>query len=116
MIPNPDLDTGNFSFPSLPKVPSAQDLANGIIGWFIGDYIQKIAKNRDLDDVKAKDLKRLPNNKVKDLGGEEYTQDVKGKSGKSKADLYWNPKTGDVYSIPKKGGPPTYVDTIPKGK
>ncbi|ALS37732.1 hypothetical protein ABID30_001723 [Enterococcus rotai] len=45
MIPKPDLDNGNFSFPSLPKVPSAQDLANGIVGWFIGDYIQKIAKD-----------------------------------------------------------------------
>ncbi|MGX7243645.1 hypothetical protein ACWOC1_02220 [Enterococcus quebecensis] len=115
-IPKPDLDTGNFSFLSLPKVPSAQDLANGIVGWFIGDYIQKIAKDRDLDDVKAKESKRLPNNKVKDLGGEEYTQDVKGKSGKSKADLYWNPKTGDVYSIPKNGEPPTYVDTRLTGK
>ena len=44
MIPKPGLDIGNFSFPSLPKIPSARDIANGIVGWFIGDYIQKIEK------------------------------------------------------------------------
>ncbi len=43
-IPKLDMDAGNFSFPSLPKIPSARDLANGIVGWFIGDYIQKLAK------------------------------------------------------------------------
>ena len=66
--------------------------------------------------VQTKDLKRLPDNKVKDLGGEGYTQPTKAKTGKSKADLYWDPKTGDVYSIPKSGGTPEYVDTIPTGR
>ncbi|WP_207696812.1 hypothetical protein [Enterococcus sp. DIV0212c] len=27
-----DMDVGNFSMPSLPKVPSAQDLAKRIVG------------------------------------------------------------------------------------
>jgi hypothetical protein len=58
----------------------------------------------------------LPDSKIKDLGGEGYTQSIKDKTGKSKADLYWNPKTGEVYSIPKSGGTPEYVDTIPTGR
>lgn len=55
MIPKPDLDNGNFSFPSLPKVPSAQDLANGIVGWFIGDYIQKVQEKNIEDIARAND-------------------------------------------------------------
>jgi RHS repeat-associated protein len=64
------------------------------------------------NDVKVKDLKRLPKSKVKELGGESWTSGTKAKTGKSKSDLYWNPKTGDVYSIPKGGGIPQWVDKI----
>jgi hypothetical protein len=46
--------------------------------------------------VRVKDLKRLPDSKIKALGGEGYTQPINEKTGKSKADLYWNPKTGEV--------------------
>jgi len=74
------------------------------------------ARGEGETSVNVKDLKRLPNDKVKELGGEEYTQPAKANTGKSKADLYWNPKTGDVYSIPKGGGPPEHVDTIPTGR
>ncbi|EOH99488.1 hypothetical protein UAW_00640 [Enterococcus haemoperoxidus ATCC BAA-382] len=54
-IPKPDLDTENFSFPSLPKVPSVQDLANGIVSWFIGDYIQKVQEKNIEDIARAND-------------------------------------------------------------
>ncbi len=66
-----------------------------------------------LGDAQVKDLKPLPKNKIEELGGEDYTQPTKKDGGKSKSDLYWNPKTGDVYTIPKAGGPPQYIDTLP---
>ena len=50
---------------------------------------------------------------IDDLGGEAYTQEVKRKVGKSKSDLYWNPKTGDVYAVPKDGsGEAEFVDNV----
>jgi len=57
-------------------------------------------------------LKRMPKGKIDELGGESWTSQVKEKTGKSKSDLYWDPKTGDVYSVPKNGGPPEWVDTV----
>jgi hypothetical protein len=57
-------------------------------------------------------LKRLPKKIIDKLGGEEYTSQVKENVGKSMSDLFWNPRTGDVYSIPKNGGQPQWVDTI----
>ena len=57
-------------------------------------------------------LKRLPDQKVQELGGEKWTQERKAKTGKSKADLYWNPKTREVFSIPKQGGEPELVDVL----
>ena len=57
-------------------------------------------------------LKRLPDQKVQELGGEKWTQEIKAKTGKSKADLYWNPKTREVFSIPKQGGEPELVDVL----
>lgn len=57
-------------------------------------------------------LKRMPQGKIDELGGEDWTSQVKEKTGKSKSDLYWDPKTGDVYSVPKNGGPPEWVDTV----
>ncbi|WP_268873081.1 hemagglutinin repeat-containing protein [Acidaminococcus timonensis] len=50
--------------------------------------------------------------KIDELGGEEYTREVKKQTGKSKADLYWNPKTGNVYSVPKHGGEAEWVDKV----
>ena len=57
-------------------------------------------------------LKKLPDQKVQELGGEKWTQEIKAKTGKSKADLYWNPKTREVFSIPKQGGEPELVDVL----
>jgi hypothetical protein len=65
------------------------------------------------ESVNVKDLKRLPDEYIKNLGGENYTQAIKSKTGGSKSNLYWNPQTGDVYTVPQNGGPPQHVDTIP---
>ncbi len=59
------------------------------------------------------ELKRLPDYKVQELGGEGYTSSIKSKTGKSKGDLYWNPKTGEVYVVNRKTKQISdYVDTI----
>ena len=50
---------------------------------------------------------------IKELGGEEYTREVKGKNGGSKANLYWD-KSGRVYTIPNDGNSPQWVDTVPR--
>ncbi|MDA8226862.1 MAG: hypothetical protein M0T74_04020 [Desulfitobacterium hafniense] len=58
----------------------------------------------------------MPDDLVDKVGGEEWTSKTKQKVGKSKSDLYWNPKTGDVYSRPKKGGPFQWINNIPPRK
>ena len=62
-------------------------------------------------------LKRIPKDVIDREGGEDYTQALKRKAGKSKSDLYWNPKTGEVYAVPKKKGKkveePELLDYIP---
>lgn len=62
-------------------------------------------------------LKKIPKDIIDREGGEEYTQKLKRRSGKSKSDLYWNPKTGEVYAVPKKKGSrpeePELLDQIP---
>jgi len=65
------------------------------------------------DDVKISDLKRVPNYVIEQLGGEDYTSGAKAQGGKSGANLYWNPRTGDVYSLVNGSSYPQYVDTIP---
>ena len=47
--------------------------------------------------------------KIKDPG---TAQIVSAIAGKSKSDLYWNPKTGEVYSVPKKSGEPEHVADV----
>lgn len=54
----------------------------------------------------------MPKDKIDELGGEDFTREVKKQTGKSKSDLYWNPKTGEVYSVPKKGGEPEHVADV----
>ena len=69
--------------------------------------------DEDLGDANIKDLDKLPKNKIMELGGEDYTQGIKRNTGKSKSDLYWD-KEGNVYSVPKKGGAPQWIDWIPR--
>ncbi|MBP2644172.1 MAG: Hemagglutinin repeat protein, partial [Firmicutes bacterium] len=60
-------------------------------------------------------LKRVPDKVIQEKGGEEWTQGLKEKTGKSGSDLYWDPKTGDVYSVPKNkkfSGSPEWVGNI----
>ena len=47
--------------------------------------------------------------KIKDPG---TAQIVSAIVGKSKSDLYWNPKTGEVYSVPQNGGEPEHVADV----
>lgn len=58
-------------------------------------------------------IDKLPNEVIDELGGEDFTQGTKRGSGKSKSDLYWD-KDGNIYSVPKKGGPPQWVDFFPR--
>ena len=78
-------------------------------GEYIGEYIQDLivwAKS-------GRQLKRLPKKIIDNKGGEEWTRELKKETGKSKSDLYWNPKTGDVYSVPKRGGgEPEWVGNV----
>ena len=77
-------------------------------GEYIGDQVQDL-----IVWVKSnRQLKRLPKKIIKDKGGEEWTRELKKETGKSRSDLYWNPKTGDVYSVPKRGGEPELVGNI----
>ncbi len=70
-------------------------------------------KDKSLGDADISDLDKLPKNKIKELGGEDYTQKAKKNTGKIKSDLYWD-KEGNVYSVPKKGGVPQWIDWIPR--
>ena len=78
-------------------------------GEYIGDQIWDLivwAKS-------GRQLKRLPKKIIDNKGGEEWTRELKKETGKSKSDLYWNPKTGDVYSVPKRGGgEPEWVGNV----
>lgn len=49
-------------------------------------------------------VKRVPKQWIADLGGEGYTSVTKEQSGNSHADLYCDPKTGDIYAISKQKG------------
>lgn len=62
-------------------------------------------------EVDVSKLKRLSDNDIKKLGGEELTRELKAYTGKSKANLYLDRETGRVYSI-TKGGEPQWVHTI----
>ncbi len=35
------------------------------------------------------------------MGGEEITRDLKKTYGGSRSDLYYDPKTGDIYAVPR---------------
>ena len=78
-------------------------------GEYIGDQIWALivwAKS-------GRQLKRLPKKIIDNKGGEEWIRELKKETGKSKSDLYWNPQTGDVYSVPKRGGgEPEWVGNV----
>ena len=78
-------------------------------GEYIGDQIQDLIVWAKSD----RQLKRLPKKVINEKGGEEWTWELKKDTGKSKSDLYWNPKTGDVYSVSKHGGgEPEWVGNV----
>ena len=90
---------------------------NNVSGWVdaAGDVIGNEWQDLVVFAKSKGQLKRMPKRKIDELGGENYTQGLKRKVGKSHSDLYWNPKTGDVYAVPKekgKGQEPELVDTV----
>jgi len=70
-------------------------------------------KAEDLGDADIKDLDKLPQDVIRENGGEDFTQELKKESGKSKSDLYWD-KEGKIFAVPKNGGPPQWVGWIPR--
>jgi hypothetical protein len=69
------------------------------------------------NDVPIKDLRRLPDDVIKEMGGETWAQKIKRQTGKSAADLYWNPKTGKIYTVIKRKGlsyPQLVAETEPR--
>jgi RHS repeat-associated protein len=58
-------------------------------------------EGKDSGEIKASDLKRVPNSVIGRIGTEEV-HDMKGGSPGTK-DLYYDPKTGLIYVVPKGG-------------
>jgi len=67
----------------------------------------------DLGYADISDLDKLPQDVIDENGGEDFTQDLKKEGGKSKSDLYWD-KDGNIYTVPKNGGPPQWVGWLPR--
>jgi hypothetical protein len=67
--------------------------------------------NASEPEVDVGKLKRMSKKDIKKLGGEELTQELKKYTGKSKANLYLDRKTGRIYSQ-VEGGEPQWVHTI----
>ncbi len=71
--------------------------------------------NGDDFPVRVSDLRKIPRYILDEwrrrMGGydstEQLTYEIKEGIGGSKSDLYYNPKTGKVYVVPKKGGTPS---------
>ncbi len=61
--------------------------------------------NSDVALIQVKDLKRVRNDWIDQIGGEATTSDLKAKGGRSQSDLYYDPATGNIYAIPKRNAP-----------
>nr|OTO69802.1 hypothetical protein A5866_002018 [Enterococcus sp. 12C11_DIV0727] len=128
MIPKPglDIDSGNFSFPSLPKIPSARDIANGIVGWFIGDYIQKIEKDEsdfktekqlkehykkhvekqgEFGDISQDEYLEGARDLIKSKGNKKVHSKVRKKNGDT---LIYDETTNELVIVDKNGNIKTY--------
>lgn len=76
------------------------------------------ARKKNWDDSESdvapgQKLQPVPDDIIERQGGEKWTAPIKKQVGKSKADLKWDPKTGEVFAQLKKGSPPQLVDKIP---
>jgi RHS repeat-associated protein len=59
-------------------------------------------------------LRRVPQSWIKRSGGESWTSVTKKGYGGARVDLYYDPATGMVYTLPKAGGgEPQYVGDLP---
>ena len=78
-----------------------------------GETDKGIRNPDNLGDADVNDLQRVPDVVIKENGGEDFTQEIKKEMGGKRSDLYWD-KDGNVYAIPKSGGAPQWVTTIPR--
>ena len=67
------------------------------------------------NDVTAKDLRRLSNDEIESLGGEEGVREIKKQVGGGKSDFFVRKGTKEIYNQPKgrRGAPPQYVMDLP---
>jgi RHS repeat-associated protein len=59
-------------------------------------------------------LKKMSPKMIRKLGGEKFTSKYKSKSGGPRSNLYWDPRTGRVYAVPRGASEPSdWVYTLP---
>ncbi len=66
-----------------------------------GSAAQQAGQSSAGDTISTKDLKKIRNDWIDQMGGEDVTADLKKEYGGSLSDLYYDPKTGDIYAVRK---------------
>lgn len=109
-------DIKNKTYPSSNKEAIAQNSSTYVVNGVERPTEREFKESnrfkdkvKDLSDANINDLDRLPQDVIDKNGGEDFTQELKKEGGKSKSDLYWD-KEGNIYTVPKKGGPPQWMD------
>ena len=108
---NPVAVLGNMLSDQIGSIRNAKNKKKGEKAGKKGETDKDIHNPDSLGDADVNDLQRVPDSVIKELGGEDFTREIKKNTGKSKSDLYWD-KDGNIYSIPKGGGAPQHVITI----
>ena len=83
-----------------------------LIHTFIGGLISQLSGAGFASGAAGAGLNEAIIGEIKKIKDPGTAQLVSAIAGKSKSDLYWNPKTGEVYSVPKKGGEPEHVADV----
>ena len=66
-----------------------------------GSAAQQAGQSSAGDTISTKDLKKIRNDWIDQMGGESVTAELKKEYGGPLSDLYYDPKTGDIYAIRK---------------
>ncbi len=104
---------GNMLSDQIGSIRNAKNKKKGEKTGRKGETDKGIRNPDDLGDADVNDLQRVPDVVIKENGGEDFTQEIKKEMGGKRSDLYWD-KDGNVYAIPKSGGAPQWVTTIPR--